>query len=338
MERTTSRAQTPLYGLDSIAEQLQGQVITNDSAKILELNSKIGKGCVKFEKLQNGIEVFNLDVTLNEYTEIFIENLTQANLNFIYCYKGNCTYILHSIQQKIKLDQFQSTVTFQKNNLIRSIAVEGQNRLVLNIISVNQNSYFKKFQIVNNKDGDKLSQLLKGVVKNDNFVYSGGYSLKIAEQLKKLFNESTSLNISDKFSEKGRYYLILALQMEQFYEEINQEKNTNKLSKLEILKIVEMSDFIKSHPEASHDIKTLCRKTALSPAKLQEGFKFMFNKTVSDYVRIVRLEKATNLLINTDLTISEIVYTVGLTSRSYFCKIFKEKHKCSPKVYRKRMV
>ena len=71
----------------------------------------------------------------------------------------------------------------------------------------------------------------------------------------------------------------------------------------------------------------------MSPAKLQEGFKLLHNRTVSDFIRNVRVETAEHLIKTTDLNISEIVYTVGLTSRSYFSKIFKQKYKCSPKYY-----
>ncbi|GAA0872142.1 hypothetical protein GCM10009117_12890 [Gangjinia marincola] len=63
----------------------------------------------------------------------------------------------------------------------------------------------------------------------------------------------------------------------------------------------------------------------------------MHNRTVADYVRNVRLDKAEELMRTTDLNISEIVYSVGLTSRSYFCKIFKQKYKCSPKQYHMKL-
>ena len=59
----------------------------------------------------------------------------------------------------------------------------------------------------------------------------------------------------------------------------------------------------------------------------------MHNRTVTDYIRNVRVEVAEELIKNTDLNISEIVYSIGLTSRSYFSKIFKEKYNCSPKYY-----
>jgi AraC family transcriptional regulator, transcriptional activator for feuABC-ybbA operon len=71
----------------------------------------------------------------------------------------------------------------------------------------------------------------------------------------------------------------------------------------------------------------------MSPCKLQEGFKMLHDRTVSDFIRNVRLEKAEELISHSDLNISEIVYSIGFTSRSYFAKIFKEKFHCSPKTY-----
>ena len=73
--------------------------------------------------------------------------------------------------------------------------------------------------------------------------------------------------------------------------------------------------------------------SGLSPFKLQEGFKTTHGRTVADFIRNVRLEKAEELIKTTDLNISEIVYTIGLSSSSYFSKIFKLKYNCSPKDY-----
>ena len=67
---------------------------------------------------------------------------------------------------------------------------------------------------------------------------------------------------------------------------------------------------------------------------LQEGFKLMHGTTVSDYIRAVRVEKAEELIKTSDLNISEVVYSVGFTSRSYFSKIFRQKYNCSPKEYK----
>ena len=56
-------------------------------------------------------------------------------------------------------------------------------------------------------------------------------------------------------------------------------------------------------------------------------FLLSVQQAVAQQVRKLALDEvirlAEELIKTTDLNISEIVYTVGLTSRSYFCKIFK---------------
>ena len=92
--------------------------------------------------------------------------------------------------------------------------------------------------------------------------------------------------------------------------------------------------FIENYPDRQFSIAELRRKSGLSPSKLQEGFKLMHGTTVTDYIREVRVIKAEELIKNTDLNISEVVYSIGFTSRSYFSKIFRKKFNCSPKQYK----
>ena len=59
----------------------------------------------------------------------------------------------------------------------------------------------------------------------------------------------------------------------------------------------------------------------------------MHGVTVTKYIRHTRILAAEHVIKTTDLNISEVVYSIGLTSRSYFSKIFKKKYNCSPKDY-----
>ena len=61
----------------------------------------------------------------------------------------------------------------------------------------------------------------------------------------------------------------------------------------------------------------------------------MFGRSVINYIRDIRLEKSVELLRNSNFTISEIVYDIGLKNRSYFSKIFKQKYRLSPKDFQK---
>ncbi|XCF07889.1 AraC family transcriptional regulator [Tamlana crocina] len=91
-------------------------------------------------------------------------------------------------------------------------------------------------------------------------------------------------------------------------------------------------------PSKDYSLEYLATESGLSQAKLQDGFKFLFKRTVTEYIRHVRLEVARNLITTTDLNISQIVYTIGFTSRSYFSKIFKEKYEITPNEFKKQLV
>lgn len=104
-------------------------------------------------------------------------------------------------------------------------------------------------------------------------------------------------------------------------------KNTIKPSSLQTdeLKIIRSyAQQINNEPSGNYSLDQLVKDSGLSQAKLQNGFKFLFLRTVTDYIRQVRIEAARELMSKTDLNISQIVYSVGFTSRSYFSKIFKE--------------
>lgn len=54
-------------------------------------------------------------------------------------------------------------------------------------------------------------------------------------------------------------------------------------------------------------------------------------KTFSDYINSLRLEKAVELLKQTNNDIAEIAYSVGFNNVTYFNRLFKQKYGCSPK-------
>ncbi|MBP2830736.1 helix-turn-helix transcriptional regulator [Aquimarina sp. U1-2] len=320
--------------LNVLQEHLEGSITVNYDIHTLTLDPKLGNGQVRYTNLQNGLQSYDFDLKLHRDIEIPIDSVAPESLQFLYCLDGNCYHQFESDEELTQIEQFQTAVAHSDKGLSSRIILKKENHLLLNIICVDKNSYFEKISKEENHYDKKLQGLLYTIKTKSKHFHLGNYSLKIAEQLKLLFGIEHSNEISELLSQKGRYYLILARHIEKFHAEIESSSNTSGLLRNELKMISDISDFIKIHPEIQHTIKSLCLESGLSPAKLQEGFKFMFERTVSDFVRNVRLEKAEKLIVSTDLTISEIVYSVGLTSRSYFCKIFKKKYKCSPKEYK----
>ncbi|MBD5225354.1 MAG: helix-turn-helix transcriptional regulator [Bacteroidales bacterium] len=54
----------------------------------------------------------------------------------------------------------------------------------------------------------------------------------------------------------------------------------------------------------------------------------------SEFVNNIRLERAIEMLCNTDKNIAEIAYDTGFANVTYFNRIFRRKFKCAPKSIR----
>lgn len=74
----------------------------------------------------------------------------------------------------------------------------------------------------------------------------------------------------------------------------------------------------------------------ISHSTLHRRIKRATGKTISKFIRDVRLEKACELLLSEESTISEIAYNVGFGSVSYFNRCFHERFNCSPGEYKKQ--
>jgi signal transduction histidine kinase/ligand-binding sensor domain-containing protein/DNA-binding response OmpR family regulator len=73
----------------------------------------------------------------------------------------------------------------------------------------------------------------------------------------------------------------------------------------------------------------------MSLTVLHRKFKVLLGETPNQFIKTIRLKKAEYLLLNSDLTISEIAYLTGFKQSHYFIKCFKEIYNETPKIYRK---
>ncbi|MBJ7880495.1 helix-turn-helix domain-containing protein [Gelidibacter salicanalis] len=156
-------------------------------------------------------------------------------------------------------------------------------------------------------------------------------------EMSRLLKRSDKTSCANKFIVRGYSNILFGLKLEELLLEEKSSAKTTYLRNFEIQQLEVLTDKIKANPQQQYTIKELCTQTGLSVSKLQTGFKEMHNCTVAIFIRNIRLEKALDMLRNTDLNVSEIVYSVGLTSRSYFCRIFKKRFKCSPKSFQQQL-
>lgn len=88
-----------------------------------------------------------------------------------------------------------------------------------------------------------------------------------------------------------------------------------------------------SNPE--FNVTTFTDKMFMSQSILYRKIKILTGQSISEFIRTIRLKKASQLLIKTDKPIKNIVYDIGFNDIKYFRKCFKESFKVTPSQYRK---
>ena len=82
------------------------------------------------------------------------------------------------------------------------------------------------------------------------------------------------------------------------------------------------------------DVAALARAAFVSPAHFSRQFRRTFGETPHQYLLTRRLERAAELLRNTDRSVAEICMSVGLRSVGSFTTRFRQLYGLSPTGYR----
>ncbi|MCG8702255.1 MAG: helix-turn-helix domain-containing protein, partial [Bacteroidales bacterium] len=101
--------------------------------------------------------------------------------------------------------------------------------------------------------------------------------------------------------------------------------------------IQSVMDIIKANKETENfGVENLAEELNMSRKNLYRKLKSLTGISPIEFIKNVRLGIATDLLQNTNLSISEIAYQSGFNNTTYLFKVFKEKFNCTPKEYRNR--
>ena len=94
--------------------------------------------------------------------------------------------------------------------------------------------------------------------------------------------------------------------------------------------------YITEHLNENMSISEIADAVYLNPQYFMRLFKKETGKSVLEFITESRLNNAKNLLIKTNLPITEVALNVGYDNFSYFSKMFKRNTGVSPSEYRKK--
>lgn len=101
-------------------------------------------------------------------------------------------------------------------------------------------------------------------------------------------------------------------------------------------KIKKLIIYIHEHYTESISVEQLAQAIHISKRACFRLFQENLHMTPVAYIRSYRLQKACQMLIKTEASVTQIAYSCGFGSSSYFGKTFREEFSCSPVEYRKR--
>lgn len=86
----------------------------------------------------------------------------------------------------------------------------------------------------------------------------------------------------------------------------------------------ELISIIESHltnPEM--DVEYICSQVGMSKTRLYQKIKKITGQSIGEFIRTIRFKKAAQLMTNEDMPLTEVMYSVGIQTQSYFTKAFK---------------
>ncbi len=157
------------------------------------------------------------------------------------------------------------------------------------------------------------------------------------EKYEKIYKDLCKYYDTGLYSDKIMLHSLILELIHSLYKSSQKQvlREKTKNSNDEMIKSV--IGYIKNNLSADLSLKTLSQYSSFSPIHFHNCFKAATGKTLREYVEEQRIQKAINLLVIADMTLSEIAYECGFSSQSYFSYAFKKKMNVTPREYAKEV-
>ncbi|MDA3800301.1 MAG: AraC family transcriptional regulator [Kiritimatiellae bacterium] len=109
-------------------------------------------------------------------------------------------------------------------------------------------------------------------------------------------------------------------------------KSSNKANK----KVERILNYISKNFSGSISLQDISKEVKLSTFRVSHLVKEHTGLTIQQHIKSIRISKAKELLLETDLSCTDIAYDLGFSDQSYFIRQFKQTTGTTPIKFRKR--
>ena len=149
-----------------------------------------------------------------------------------------------------------------------------------------------------------------------------------------LINELEEKELGYELSIKSNLYRMLTILLRKYVAHIQSIHDYHtRLNNLE--RFAPIFLHIETHYHEALTVELLADLAGLSRFHFSRLFKALTNRTLTEYINILRINKSMDLLRNAQMSISEIALSTGFNDIYYFSHMFKKLKKVSPSELRR---
>lgn len=181
-----------------------------------------------------------------------------------------------------------------------------------------------------------LKKFIDHSAAGNNTIYKESWPLMTPKMLT-IIDEIINCKYNDSLKELFYFSKSLELLVVQLaaLDKVEPDKKLFTGSKSDREKFIEAKRYIENNLENAPGLSETARHIGVNEYKLKLGFKEMFGATLFEFLTAKRLELATELLHETELSLAEISDRLGYSSPQHFNIAFKRAHDITPGAYRK---
>lgn len=318
--------------LKNMSEEFEVTYKKDNNQYCLKIPEEYGCGDFKTTQFDDGIGVVEVDVLLKKPLHFKLQKGVIHPIKFIFNRESKFSHWFTNTKEKHEVQKLESVIISSNHNHLNEFLLPANTPICIFSIEINRKIFEHKIEDFLEDMNEDLIALFRDVNGVSKFYHKSQYSLDISELIKE-YEEVDLEGFMKSVYLESKAQEILVLQLKQYLDDLNEPEKRKILRKATIKNVVKAVEIIKSEIDNMGSVEELASRVNLNTKSLQLGFQTLYNSSVNDFIKNYRIEKAKELIENSDMNITEITYQVGINSRSYFSKLFKEKYNITPKQY-----
>jgi len=304
-----------------------------DSNEIcMDVPEAFGTGNIKAVTFSHGVSFMNLDIRLKEDVHFLLNQSLVQPLEIIFNRESSFTHQFYGKEKQRTVRHLESAIFSCNSKHGNTVLLPANEPICFFNLEINRKLFEEKIVSFLPDMNSELEALFRDVNGINLFFHKSHYSLDIAKCIEEALNCEHTGFTKSVFVE-GKCYEILAHHLRQYISDITDPEGKKILRQETVEKVEKATEIIHAELEKTDNIIALAKRVGLNQNTLQNAFQHLYSTSVNKYIQTVRVEKGKKLLETTQLNITEVTYKIGINSRSYFSKLFKDRYSMTPKQY-----